>query len=118
MENVETGKIANLDVARQQFEASKAILLTPLKEQRATLKKQLVRVEKEMVEIDPKSLEDSQMPTRIDYAARKLLCTSEEGMTLDELKEALKQHKSLSKLEESLKGDSKVEERGDKWFLK
>ena len=104
------------DVAK--FEAARAKVLQPLRDTRASLRKQLSKIEKQMIKIDPESVKDASMPTRIDYASRAVLDEHEDGLTLEGLTTALKGHKAISKLEASLQKDAKVEQHDGKWFLK
>ena len=102
----------------QQFEALKLQLLEPLKQERKSLQDKLVKIERKMTKIDPKSVDDGGIPSRIDYASHALLREADDGMTLSELLNALKDHKAIDKLESSLEKDSKVELRESKYFLK
>jgi hypothetical protein len=102
----------------QQLEALKQQLLAPLKQERKSLQDKLAKIEKKMTKIDPKSVDDGGIPSRIDYASHALLQEAEDGMSLLELQNALKDHKAKDKLEASLEKDAKVELREGKYFLK
>jgi hypothetical protein len=104
--------------ALQQFEALKLQLLEPLKLERKSLQDKLANVEKQMTKIDANSVKDGSMPKRIDHASQAVLRDADDGMTLLELQDALKDHKAIGKLEASLENDVKVEDRGGKYFLK
>jgi len=102
----------------QQFQALRLELLKPLTQERNVLLKKLGKLEKQITSIDPSYL-TAAMPTRLDYAVHKVLGDSDEGLSFEELKEALKGHKSITKLTlDYLKDDEEVESRDGKYVMK
>jgi len=110
----------------QEFQRLKAKLLPALKAERKQLQERLSLVESQMVAIDAESTKDESMPFRLDYSYHRLLKGAETGLTIEELLQALANHRSLvslkpdkarAKLEKSLKEDKKVEAQGSRWCL-